>query len=278
MIQAPSRKKSPRSPSISLEEALDRVEKIYDRERLHPAPTDVIAQHLGYKGANNGAALQALASVRYFGLVDRPKDGYLAVSKDFERYKYAPDDQQRRTLLMDFLRNPPLYADLLDRYGKALPSDASLRFELIERGFSPGAAESALSSFRKSVEYAGLDEEGADHSAVSTSLSETSQIVEQDQPHMHTKAVHEFALGSGRTSAALVSQSVAAPMNTLAVGMQNSEDVDAIPVRLSGGRRAWLHIPFPFFDADKIRLKAQIDLLLTQDEEQDREQARATHT
>ncbi|MNR68298.1 hypothetical protein D3C85_1927750 [compost metagenome] len=43
---------------------------------------------------------------------------------------------------------------------------------------------------------------------------------------------------------------------------------DRIPVRLSGGRRAWLVIPQVFFEADKKRLKAQIDLLLTEDDEE----------
>jgi len=43
------------------------------------------------------------------------------------------------------------------------------------------------------------------------------------------------------------------------------DDTDKIPVRLSEGRKAWLVIPTPFYEADKLRLKAQIDLLLTED-------------
>jgi hypothetical protein len=39
--------------------------------------------------------------------------------------------------------------------------------------------------------------------------------------------------------------------------------------------QAWLLIPTPFFKADKERLKAQIDLLLT---EEDEEEARADVT
>ena len=46
-----------------------------------------------------------------------------------------------------------------------------------------------------------------------------------------------------------------------------STDFDRIPVRLPGGRRAWLLIPTPFYDIDKKRLKAQIDLLLTEEDE-----------
>ena len=44
-------------------------------------------------------------------------------------------------------------------------------------------------------------------------------------------------------------------------------ELDRIPVRLPGGRRAWLSIPTPFYAADKERLKAQIDLLLTEEDE-----------
>ncbi|MDL2339502.1 MAG: hypothetical protein QFE16_16840, partial [Pseudomonadota bacterium] len=44
-------------------------------------------------------------------------------------------------------------------------------------------------------------------------------------------------------------------------------EYDRIPVRLPGARRAWLFIPTPFFSSDKQRIKAQIDLLLTEDEE-----------
>jgi len=39
-------------------------------------------------------------------------------------------------------------------------------------------------------------------------------------------------------------------------------------VRLAGGRRAWIEIPTPFYLSDKRRIKAQIDLLLTDDEDE----------
>ena len=240
---------------MSLEEAIDRVQKVYDRDRLHPAPTDVVAQHLGYKGASNGSALSALASVRYFGLVDRPREGYLSVTKDFERFKFAPDERQRRSLLVGFLRKPPLYAELLDKYESALPSDANLRFELIERGFSPVAAEAALVAFRRSVDYSDY------YAGAATSNTGPS-------PDPHDDEVVDIA--SDEPKAAIATQladakSIAELPSTRDVA---DEEVDRIPVRLPGGRRAWLMIPTPFFVSDKARLKAQIDLLLTQDEEE----------
>ena len=246
MVASP-RKKSPRAPSIALDEALDRVLKAYDKERLHAAPAEVVAQNLGYKSANNGTALSALASLRYFGLLKRPSEGFLAVTSEVEAYKFAPDDRQRRSVLMNFLKAPPLYAELLEKYQSGLPSDPNLKFELIQRGFIPQAANVALIAFRKSVEFVGYF--GGERVAI-PSREETESSDE----------MAPSASSTGRNEQPTISASM---IQTEMV----DEQVDRIPVRLPGGRRAWLLIPTPFFAADKIRLKAQIDLLLTHDEE-----------
>lgn len=246
MVASP-RKKSPRAPSIALDEALDRVLKAYDKERLHAAPAEVVAQNLGYKSANNGTALSALASLRYFGLLKRPSEGFLAVTSEVEAYKFAPDDKQRRSVLMNFLKAPPLYAELLEKYQSGLPSDPNLKFELIQRGFIPQAANVALIAFRKSVEFVGYF--GGERVAIPS--------------HEETESSDEMAPSASST--------VRNEQPTISASMIQTEmvdeQVDRIPVRLPGGRRAWLLIPTPFFAADKIRLKAQIDLLLTHDEE-----------
>lgn len=238
------RKKSPRAPSMSLEEAVDRALKAYDRERLHPATADVIAQHIGYKNANNGAALSAIASLRYFGLLDRPKEGMLAVSKSVETYKFAPEESMKRAVLLSFLRTPALYAELLETYKENLPSEGNLRYALIQRGFSPGAAENVLSAFLKSVQFAdyfGVNAKSAEEVPPQASINGTADKSSPQLPIFSQARSDE-------------------------VGSESNE-FDKIPVRLSGGRRAWLLIPDPFFQADRQRLKAQIDLILAQDDE-----------
>ncbi len=244
------RKKSPRAPSVSLDEALERALKAYEKERLHAAPTDVVAQNLGYKSANNGAALATIASLRYFGLLERPKDGFLAVVKDVETFKFAPDEARRRTVLMAFLKSPPLYAELLNKYQSGLPSDANLRFELIQRGFIPQAAEIAALAFKRSVEFTRYyDVADRDISSLPESFDYPIEKSEQLPSVVPTEAERQTFPQSSYQ------------LNPL------DEQVDRIPVRLPKGRRAWLLIPSPFFVADKDRLKAQIDLLLTEDEE-----------
>ncbi len=252
MISSP-RKKSPRAPSIPLDEALDRAIKAYEKERLHPAPTEVVAKNLGYKSANSGTALSAIASLRYFGLLERPKEGQLSVSKNVESFKFSPDAEHRRSLLTGFLMAPALYADLLEKYRSGLPSDANLRFELIQRGFIPQAAEAALSVFKRSVEFARYFDGQAPE----------AQPYAKDEP---AKELDEKSYAvAGSSQEGRIQNQMSLPDEA------NDVDFDRIPVRLPGGRRAWLVIPSPFFESDKARLKAQIDLLLTNDQEQVRD-------
>lgn len=248
MVERPEpRKKSPRAPTIALDEALDRTMRIYEKDRLHPIPTDLAAKHMGYQSANNGSALQCLASLRYYGLLDRPKDGMVAVSKDVEAFKFAPDESLKKAFLRRFLSAPALFADLLDKAQNGMPSDENLRYDLINRGFIPSTAANVVATFKRSVEFSGvlLKDQAMD----STRASETKE--------------REPLPGAPEPVEAVSARSI--PGERAVV--QDESDSDRIPVRLTGGRRAWIVIPAVFYARDKERLKAQIDLLLTQDDE-----------
>lgn len=245
-----ARKKSPRAPTIALDEALERTLKIYEKDRLHPIPTEIAAKHMGYANANNGSALQCLASLRYFGLLERPRDGFVAVSKDLEAYKFSPSEDIRKAFLLRFISTPPLFAELLDRAQAGMPSDESLRYDLIQRGFIPGSAATVASAFKRSVEFADvLNLEAAQ--PVSSSQSEPTQQMEES------------------SNAAAVPRSHApSSLEGLRINTADEAEHDRIPVRLTGGRRAWIVVPALLFERDKERLKAQIDLLLTQDDDE----------
>ncbi len=244
-------KKSPRAPTISLKDAIERAMKAYDRERLHEAPTEIVAQNIGYKNANSGTALSAIASLRYFGLLTRPKNGYLAVSKDLESMRFAPTDEQRQSLVIQFLMKPDLYVDLLKKYEAGLPSDATMKYDLIQRGFIPAAAETVLSAFKQSVEFANYY--GA--ASVNEDSNDPQHFPEPDE----TSDDRPLPQSLNKERQQIVTKT-AAPHD-------QESDLEKIPVRLSGGRKAWLLIPGTFYKADKDRLKAQIDLLLAEDEE-----------
>ena len=253
------RKKSPRAPSFSLDDAIERTRKVYEKERLHAAPSDVIAQNIGYKGANSGAALSALASLRYYGLLDRPREGHLAVSKDFENYLYAPDAELKQSLLNKWIRTPAVFLEIIEKYGESLPSDATLRFDLIGQGFNPTAAEALIPIFKRSAELVGLyDDTRSARGSAPPDVLEISGIP------------NEMADGpvGGASPNNHQARSVLHAQQPLSKEISTGTDQhDHIPVRLSKGRRAVLVIPCPLYEEDKKRLVAQIDLLLTDDEE-----------
>ena len=248
------RKRSPRAPSIALSEAIEKASKIYDIERCHAAPAEGVAQHLGYKNAGNGAVMSVLASLRYYGLLERPKDGVVAVSKDIESYKFAPNETIKQALITKWLKSPPVFAELLDKYTESLPSDATLKFELIQKGFSPTGADICQQVFRRSVDFA--------HYFEHSPLIQAEQDAENDGEDENTEQ-NEVAAANPAPQ----SPSASLKLQHAIVPASLSEDADRIPVRLAGGRRAWIEIPIPFYAADKERLKKQIDLLLTDDEE-----------
>lgn len=238
------RQKSPRAPSMPLGEAIERAMAVYEKEQRHAAPTDVVAKDLGYKSANNGAALSTIASLSYYGLLDRPEPGKLAVSADMQSYQYAPSQKMKKELVLKWLATPPVFRELLEKYEGGLPSDATIRYDLIHEGFKPATAESVLKAFKESVEFAGYYQVELDSEATESDEGENSKPVEDRTPQPQE--------ASSRHS--------------------HDEALDRIPVRLDARRRAWLEIPYPFYEADKRRLKAQIDLLLTDPEDDEASQ------
>lgn len=237
------RKRSPRAPTIALDQALERVIKVYEQERLHLAPVDAVAQALGFKNANNGSAGVTIASLRYFGLLERPRDGFLSVAKAVETYKYAPEEAMKKQLLLEFLKTPPLYQELLEKYSIGLPSAATLKYELIQKGFLPQAVDAVLSAFLQSVSFAKYFEAGSARASAEDNLDEATEddlldIVVAKQPIIQSRKE-----------------------DPPQVPADLSSEMDQIPIRLSGGRKAWLNIPTPFYESDKARIKAQIDVL-----------------
>jgi hypothetical protein len=158
----------------------------------------------------------------------------------------TPQIKIKSELLLKWLRAPAIFADLLDRYPDGLPSDANLRFDLMNRGFSPAAGDSAVSVFRRSAECAGY----------------TPSSLERGESNQ----------GEQLTGDAIILENGTSPVASRAAGVSKPtlpsdfsvDDTDKIPVRLSEGRKAWLVIPTPFYEADKLRLQA-LDLLLTED-------------
>jgi hypothetical protein len=246
-MSQPLRKRSPQAPSISLEDALNKALKVYDKERRHEVPVDVVAVDMGYKSSNSGTALQALASIRYFGLMHRTKVGLLSVSIDVEKYKFSPEPELKQRLLTSWLRTPQIFAELLDKFSESLPSDATIKYELIQMGFNPSGADDFIAIFKKSVEFVRYYEQIS-----------ASNISEEDTTLMNEELVEE-------TTKPIESPTFQAAFKTTTVNQD--QGTDRVPIRLAGSRKAFLEIPTPFYETDKERIINQINLILTDKED-----------
>lgn len=235
------RKKSPKAPSMGLAEALDKAMTVYDKEGRHTVATSVVAQDIGYKDASSGAALSTLAAIKYYGLFVSSTRGQLAVSVDVEEYRYSTDENKKRELLIKWLRCPQIYATLLDAFPDRLPSDAAITYELIKLGFVEKTAKTCLKLFKSSIEFSGYYEQPS-----------------STESNAETPVTGESEMNNDTQTAANASVSTAELAD---------ENVDRIPIRLAGGRKAWLEVPLPFYEKDKEMIKKYVDIIVVDEEE-----------
>lgn len=255
--------RSPNYPQYPIQWALENSLALLDKERLHPVPIEIIAQGLGYKGANNGAARRALAILRAFGMLQKAPGGKLQVSPDVQRYKLTPNDNDKATCLQQWLKKPQLYSKLLDKYQDNLPSDQALIFELVdEHGFNEAAAQQAIEVFRSSLDY----------------VSQRTGIISTEENNAQLEDIEEQDLQSGIPVQADLprpqpeSNTIELPRSPVTHAQPISSDGVRYPIRLAGGRMAWIEVPDPFYEADKKKLQAQLGIIGTADEDNEFEE------
>jgi hypothetical protein len=148
-----------RYPAIPLPEAVNRLEKIYEKEGPSAMSSAVAVQHMGYSGLN-GASLTALAALKKYGLLEgRAED--LKISKEgvvIVSDKNATNQSERATAIRSAFLSDPLFQELDERF-KGKTTDINVISYLQKRGFAPAAARSAARSYMESSTFA--DQEGA---------------------------------------------------------------------------------------------------------------------
>jgi hypothetical protein len=243
--------RSPNYPLKPLDWAVQTALGLLHKEGKHAVPVDIVAQNLGYKDATNGKVRRILANLKAFGVLDKAAGGKLAVSPDVARYKIMPTEDGKKAILEQWLRKPAIFAKLLDKYDHDLPSDNVLLFELVdEYGFTEQAAANLISVFKASLSFVLMNE------------SENGAMIENDE--VQDSDEEEF-VQPPKTIASSVKITEPHSEST----QIESDSTVRYPVRLAGGRMAWIITPEPFFEADKKKLLAQIGVIGTEDEDYD---------
>jgi hypothetical protein len=157
------RPRSPGYPALDLKAALDRARLLYKAEGRNRAPVNTILDHWGYK-AGSGAGMVAIAALKKFGLVTDDGSGASRKAKlSEEALRILLDERdlspEREALIRKAALKPGIYATLWSKYGGELPSDATLRHELIfDYNFTELGASEFIGPFRTTIAFARLGE------------------------------------------------------------------------------------------------------------------------
>ena len=155
--------RSPNYPRLTLAEAVEKLRPVYKGIHTYPTPKEVIAQNLGYAGLS-GRPLTLIGTFRRYGLLKSEGGGKLKVTDVAVAILELPaGSSQWKAALMEAAYTPDLFSDLRTEFPGELPNDATLRHNLIKKGFLPRAAEEIIRVFRANLEL--VEEQSGEYNA-----------------------------------------------------------------------------------------------------------------
>lgn len=149
-----ARVRSPNFPVISLSEAIERIERIYQKEQTVPAERETLAQHLGYSGMN-GASLKVISALGKYGLLEETGDKQFRVSPLAMAIMHPSSDQEKEDALREAANGPALFQKLNTQFEGRRPSDTNLRSWLLRNGFGTSAVDSVISAYSETMDLVG---------------------------------------------------------------------------------------------------------------------------
>jgi hypothetical protein len=189
MVMADKAQKTPKSPRLSLPQAIAKALEVFDKEDLHAVAPDVVAVDLGYTSSRTGAAATVLATLKMFGLLEKASGRKYRVTEDLKRFKYTPNGSEKHSIAQDWFRQPRLFASIIEKHQGKRPSDAAFRYELIqEYGFNETAANRFIKLFRESSEFVESLASDAEHATDAPDDDEAHTGAIIDAPDAATEA------------------------------------------------------------------------------------------
>lgn len=150
--------RSPSYPGIPLADAIERAKVIYEHEKKNPAPVTVVMKHWGYNNPSSGRASVTFAALKKFGLITEEGSGSNRVARLTDRVVAIVHSPDASKTIREAALLPAIHRELWDEYKGTLPSDDSLKWTLIQRGFTPTGAAEFIRQFRETIAYAQLTE------------------------------------------------------------------------------------------------------------------------
>jgi hypothetical protein len=148
--------RSPSYPIISISDAIERLRKIYQRDKRAFTTYDAILEHLGYSAkGRSGTSGRVVAALRMYGLLDEKSGQFRVSDSGFRILEYPEDSPERQGLVKEAALKPPVFRKLLEYYSGEIPSDTALRSHLIfNEGFNPDSVGNFIRAFRETLDVA----------------------------------------------------------------------------------------------------------------------------
>lgn len=145
------RHRSPSYPPLSLREAVERVDMLYNAIGVHPTSREVMAKGLGYSGIS-GASATAIGALNKYGLIEGRGDE-VRVSDRAMAILHPHSHEEKAAALKAAATEPELFRELAERFPGRVPNDELLRNYLIRNKFLPPAVDAAISAYKETVEF-----------------------------------------------------------------------------------------------------------------------------
>lgn len=140
--------RSPSYPAISLKEALEKINQIYERDYQNPIPKAVVASHMGYGGLN-GKSLGVLAALSKFGLLEGRGNESRVTDLAVKIIAHPHGTPERAEAIKEAAEKPELFNELNARFQNGKASDQAIRSHLLTQKFIPAGADALIRSYRE---------------------------------------------------------------------------------------------------------------------------------
>jgi hypothetical protein len=162
-----ARTRSPAYPSIGLEEAIRKVNVLYNRVQDHAVPMSSIAEEWD-TNTRSSAFMQWISALKQFGLLNdegRGEARKARVSDSAKTILIQDENSPERILAIKVAAlSPKIHRELWDKYRGALPpSDSPIRSYLLQERkelgtFNKDHVDSFISQFRATIAFAKLEQ------------------------------------------------------------------------------------------------------------------------
>ena len=158
--------RGPAYPYVDLKRALDLAQKLYKFAKRSSVATAAVVKEAWAISPKSSNAKKAVAALKYYGLAEETTGATAQIRLSDRGYRILADEEsspQRQKAIKDAALAPKQFRHCWEQWGANLPEDGAIRAHLLfERGFVEGTVDSFISDYRKTLDFAKLDnvEEG----------------------------------------------------------------------------------------------------------------------